>query len=102
MAEGGSRARFARQISLAGIGEEGQRRIERATARVPSRGLAGDIARAYVSRAGVGDVAEGPAEMAPSFVITPAAREVAEGSLVALREIIAALGGSWEGGNGRS
>ena len=85
------RARFARQILLIGVGEEGQRRIERSVARVPSRGLAGEVAGAYASRAGFRGVVDGPGETAPAFVRAPAARDVIGGSLAVLREILAAI-----------
>jgi hypothetical protein len=89
--EATTRARYVRQIVLTGVGEEGQSRIAQSVARVPREGLAGEIARAYATRAGCRAVEDGPAEAAPSFVETPAARDVVSGSLAALREIVRAL-----------
>ena len=83
------RARYARHLTLAGIGEEGQEKLGRATASVPAAGLAGAVATRYAERAGFGRVEAGPPGegLAPEFVTTQAAREVVEGSLAALEAL---------------
>jgi adenylyltransferase/sulfurtransferase len=88
------RARYARQMLVAEIGEAGQARLLAATARVAGDGLHHEIATAYASRAGIGTVLAGPIDdaLAPSFVSTPAARAVIAGSRAALASIRAALG----------
>lgn len=86
--------RHARQMLLAEIGEEGQRRLGAATAAVAGAGLAHEIATAYAARAGMGHVAPGTVDtslLCPPFVEYPAARAVVAGSRAALAAMRAAL-----------
>jgi hypothetical protein len=48
--------RHARQSRLAGVGAEGQARIEAASVDVPLRGFAGEVAARYLAGAGVGSL----------------------------------------------
>jgi hypothetical protein len=94
------RARFARHLMLAEVGEEGQARLcaASATLAVGGRGpLATEVALLYLARAGVENVARSDeaADPEPWVVIelrAPGAREVADGSLAALAAIRDALG----------
>lgn len=89
--------RYLRQIILAGVGEEGQRRLAASSATVGGDSLAQRIAATYCERAGFGRVEPGSVEveqLSPREVITePAAREVLAGSRAALRQILLAVGG---------
>jgi hypothetical protein len=93
------RARYLRQILLAGVGEEGQQRL--AAARVTLPGGIDEptlsVARRYLARAGLAAVDEGgPPSPPPAWtnkaVSDPSARAVLEGSLLALDRIKRALG----------
>lgn len=95
------RARFLRHLVLTEIGEAGQRRLSRASCEVPSAtasALELDVAQRYLTRAGVASVRSTPEPSieAPAWVTTPAAREVLQGSLAALREIRRALDPSFD------
>ncbi len=46
--------RHARQIRLAEVGEEGQARLERASAPITERGVAGETMARYLTAAGIG------------------------------------------------
>ena len=112
--------RHTRQIRLADVGPEGQRRIARAVVDVPGQGLAAEVAARYLAGAGVaalrvqdGAVAaaargvdsavritidpalpgadETAAAEALAHLADPAARAVAEGSLLALAALRLAL-----------
>lgn len=106
--------RHARQALLAGVGAEGQARIERASVDVPLDGFAADVAARYLAGAGVGRVHVRAAELAegaraidagvrvdvdPSLGLATehvdlddaGARDLARGALCALRAIRAAL-----------
>jgi molybdopterin/thiamine biosynthesis adenylyltransferase len=107
--------RHARQALLAGVGAEGQARIERASVDIPLDGFAADVAARYLAGAGVGRVRVRAAELAegaraidagvrvdvdPSLGLTTTehvdlddagARDLARGALCALRAIRAAL-----------
>jgi len=86
--------RYARQMLLAEIGEEGQRRLGAAVAAVAGPGLRHEIATSYARRAGIGDVAAGTVDesaLAPSFLELPATRAVVAGSRAALSVLRAAV-----------
>jgi hypothetical protein len=85
--------RYARQMLLVEIGENGQRLLEAATADLGGVGLDHEVAEAYARRAGIGSVAQGTIEgaLAPSFLENPAARAVVAGSRAALSAVRAAL-----------
>jgi|ERR1700722_12251375 hypothetical protein len=110
--------RHSRQSRLADVGPEGQKRIARAVAVVPGTGLAAAVAARYLAGAGVAvvrvkDEAAGAAaravdpgvrvEIDPDLpgsapeaellqvLSDPSARELAAGSLLALRVLRAAL-----------
>lgn len=85
--------RFARQIIVEGVGEEGQRRLAEATAPVAGSGLAHEIATSYASRAGVGSITAGPIDVAlgSDFLELDAARAVVAGSRAALAVIRGAI-----------
>lgn len=85
------RVRFSRQLVLVEIGERGQAAIAATTARVPTAGFAGEVARAYAVRAGFTDVAEGPPCDVPAWVTTPAARELVSGAMAAVAAVRAAV-----------
>jgi hypothetical protein len=92
-----SRARWARQILLAEVGVEGQRRIASAVAPVSGAGLEHEVASLYASRAGArtaaGDVDVD--ELAPRAVVTvPEAARVLAGARAALRVLARAVEGS--------
>jgi hypothetical protein len=79
--------RYARQMLLAEIGEDGQRRLAAAVARVAGQGLAHEIATAYAKRAGVGTVVPGAIDgsrLAPGFLEHAAPRAVVAGSRATL------------------
>ena len=81
--------RFARQIIVDGVGEDGQRRLAEATAPVLGSGLAHEIATSYASRAGVGRIVPGSIDPAleTGFLELGAARDVVAGSRAALATI---------------
>ncbi len=86
--------RYARQMLLAEIGEEGQRRFGSASAAVTGDGLGHEIATAYARRAGIGQIVQGPVDehaLAPSFLQLAAPRAVVAGSRAALAALRAAL-----------
>jgi len=86
--------RYARQMLLPEIGEEGQRRLAAAVASVEGEGLRHEIATAYARRAGIGRVAPGPIDelgLAPSFLEHAAPRAVVAGSRAALASLRDAL-----------
>lgn len=91
------RARFARHLSLQGVGEAGQQRFAAASVVVHGSELAGAIAERYLTRAGVGEVTlvEHPSLARPAWLddelTTSGAREVAAGSLEALEALCAVL-----------
>ena len=87
--------RYARQMLLAEIGEDGQRRVASATAAVTGEGLAHEVATSYASRAGIGILAPGDIDeraLAPSFLEHAAPRAVVAGSRASLAALRAALG----------
>ena len=88
--------RYLRQIILAGVGDEGQRRLASATASVGGIGLAHEIASAYCERAGFAGIDDGPIDierLAPiELVAETPAREVLAGSRAGLAEMRRALG----------
>src|SRR5262249_3284771 len=92
------RARYARQIMLVEIGEDGQSRLEGPTATVGGDGLAHEVAEAYARRAGIERIERGTIDgrLAPAFLENAAARAVVAGSRAALAVMRAALrmGGS--------
>jgi hypothetical protein len=95
--------RYARQMLLAEIGEEGQRRLGSAVAAVSGEGLVHEIATSYARRAGVGNIAGGQideSERAPSFLEHAAPRAMVAGSRAALAALRAAL--LADGGGSRS
>ena len=86
--------RYARQMLLAEIGEEGQRRLEAAVAAVEGEGLRHEIATTYARRAGIGRVTPGPIDeqcLAPSFLEHAGPRAVVAGSRAALSSLRDAL-----------
>ncbi|HMI86144.1 MAG TPA: hypothetical protein VK550_18745 [Polyangiaceae bacterium] len=86
--------RYARQMLLAEIGEEGQRRLGAAVAAVQGDGLGHEIATSYARRAGIGAMAPGTideARLAPSFLEYAAPRKVVAGSRAALSALRQAL-----------
>jgi hypothetical protein len=79
---------------VAEVGEDGQSRLEAATAALDGDGLAHAIAREYAARAGVGTIVAGAfdeSRLAPSFVENSAARSVVAGSRAALAAMRAVL-----------
>lgn len=91
------RARFLRQLLLAGWGEQGQSEVRRGVARVLGEGppLAREVARRYAERAGFEAFSQAPLDLdglAPTAVVTtPAAREVLAGArlaLAAMRDVV--------------
>ena len=87
--------RFSRQERLAEVGPHGQERIRRFAA-VVRGGEGADVARAYLSRAGVGSVSDEPAEAPLPFAHAAAfqfdaARVVGVGAWKALVELKRAL-----------
>ena len=88
--------RYARQMRLAEVGEEGQRRLGDALAAVDGEGLKHEMATAYARRAGVGGIAAGEVDescLAPSFIEHAAPRAVVAGSRAALAALRDALFG---------
>jgi hypothetical protein len=87
------RPRYVRQMLLAEIGEEGQQRLEVATAELAGDGLLHEIAATYAARAGIGRVVPGEvaSSLAPSFLENPAARAMVAGSRAALLAMRSAL-----------
>ena len=88
--------RYTRQMLLAEIGEEGQRRLGAATAAVTGSSLAHEVAAAYATRAGIGNVVPGvidEARSAPVFLEYGAPRAVVAGSRAALSAMRAAIFG---------
>ena len=91
--------KYARQARLDEVGEKGQRAIVEARARVGGGGLAHEVARLYLERAGT-LVVDGPTEdvTAPLVLadaelgLAPGAEEVGKGALAALVELRAVLG----------
>lgn len=85
--------RFARQILLAEVGEQGQRAIGRAEARVGGTSFAHEVATLYASGAGFAEIVPGEiVDEAPASIVTdPAARAVLAGARAALSEIRRAL-----------
>ncbi|HKQ67748.1 MAG TPA: hypothetical protein VJT73_00340, partial [Polyangiaceae bacterium] len=78
--------RYVRQTIVAGIGDDGQSRIERAEVALGGEGLRHDVATVYAVRAGVLRVVHGSIDessLAPSFLENPAARAVASGARAA-------------------
>jgi len=87
-------ARWVRQMLVAEIGEAGQARLAKGTARVAGEGLAHEIGMAYALRADIGRVVPGPideARLAPAFLRAPAARAMVAGSRAALSALRSAL-----------
>ena len=87
--------RYARQMLLPEIGEEGQRRLGSATASVAGDGLVHEIAATYAARAGMGRIARGPIDehaLAPSFLQHAAPRATVAGARSALAALRDALG----------
>jgi len=86
--------RYARQMLLPEIGEDGQRRLGAAVAQVAGHGLGHEIATAYALRAGMGSVGPGKVDelaLAPSFVEHAGPRAVIAGSRAALASLRDAL-----------
>ena len=81
------RARFARQLLLPEIGQEGQTRIIAATAAVGGTTLAHAVAQRYCERAGFAAIEAGDI-VAETNLGDPAARDVLAGSRQAVREIL--------------
>jgi hypothetical protein len=84
------RQRYARQMLLAEIGEEGQETLARSVARLAGPGLGHEIAEMYAVRAGLGGVVAGELDesaLSPAFLRLPAARAVVAGSRAALLAI---------------
>ena len=86
--------RYARQMRLAEVGEDGQRRLGDAMAAVAGEGLKHEIATAYARRAGIGRITNGEVDdacLAPSFLEHAAPRAVVAGSRAALAVLREAL-----------
>jgi hypothetical protein len=86
--------RYARQMRLAEVGEDGQRRLAEAMAAVDGEGLKHEIATAYARRAGMGGIVAGEIDasyLAPAFIEHEAPRAVVAGSRAALAALRAAL-----------
>lgn len=84
-------ARYARQLLLPEIGAIGQARIMDATANIDGDGLAHEVARRYVERAGFGSVAAGAIAAAPAWVKHDTARDVLAGSRAAVSALLTVL-----------
>lgn len=88
-------ARFLRQVLLPEIGEQGQRRIEGASAAVGGASLAHEVARLYAAGAGFAAITPGEIDvdaLAPAGMVKEAAaREVLAGARAALAELRRAL-----------
>ena len=88
--------RYARQMRLVEVGEEGQRRLGNAMAAVAGEGLKHEMATDYARRAGIGGIAAGEVDescLAPSFIEHAAPRAVVAGSRAALAALREALFG---------
>lgn len=87
-------ARYGRQILLAEIGVEGQRRLKHARAFVGGDGLAHRVAVRYAERAGFSGIEKGSVSieaLAPFPIVSfAAAREVVAGARAALEALRAA------------
>ena len=85
--------RYARQLLLVEIGENGQRLLQAASADLGGVGLDHEVAVAYATRAGIGNIGCGAIDgtLAPSFLENPAARAVVAGSRAALSAMRTAL-----------
>jgi hypothetical protein len=94
--------RYARQIIVTGVGEDGQRRLLEAEAAVAGSGLSHEVATSYAARAGVARIVPGAIDpaLAPSFLELEASRAVVAGSRAALAALRAALEGPREGALG--
>ncbi|MCS6898900.1 MAG: hypothetical protein RMJ98_04505 [Myxococcales bacterium] len=90
------RRRYARHLTLPGVGEQGQRRLHAASVEIQGSGLRGWVARRYLEAAGVGEVrqgargSEGPRWLLEELVEGPS-REVTAGALEALEQLREAL-----------
>ena len=86
-----SASRFVRQILLPEIGDDGQRRLASAVARVSGASLAHEVASRYAVGAGFGRALPGDIDvdrLAPPELVTSApAREVLAGARAALAEL---------------
>lgn len=91
--------RYARQMIVAGVGEDGQRRILEAQGAVAGVGLSHEVATSYASRAGITRIAPGEIDpaLAPEFLELAAPRAIVAGSRAALAVLRAAIDGSSEG-----
>jgi hypothetical protein len=90
------RRRYARHLTLPGVGEEGQQRLGATVAEVRGRGLRGWVAQRYLEAAGVGEVREGDGpDEGPAWLgealREEASREVTAGALEALARLREAL-----------
>lgn len=87
--------RFVRQMLVAEIGDAGQRAICAGEAAVLGPSAAHAVAERYARAAGFESFVPGEVrdELAPSFVVEPAARAVLSGSRAALSEIVRAARG---------
>ena len=85
--------RYARQLLLVEIGENGQRLLEAASADLGGGGLDHEVAVAYATRAGIGNIGSGAIDgtLAPSFLENSAARAMVAGSRAALSAMRTAL-----------
>jgi hypothetical protein len=91
--------RYARQIIVAGVGEDGQRRLFEAEAPVAGRGLSHEVATSYATRAGVSRIVPGAIDpaLAPPFLELAATRDVVAGSRAALAALRGAIDASSAG-----
>ena len=92
--------RYARQMRLAEVGEDGQRRLGDAIAAVAGEGLKHEMATAYARRAGVGGIVAGEIDescLTPAFIEHAAPRAVVAGSRAALAALRDALFGKASG-----
>lgn len=89
------RLRYTRQIRLPEIGEAGQARLAESAVAPSAEGYARVIETTYLTLAGVGRIAEGRgdahADVEALQIRDPAARDVAEGALLALVALRKAL-----------
>ena len=88
--------RYTRQVRLAEVGEEGQRRLAEATVRPRCCGVAGEIEARYLVAAGVGALGDADLAVAggagegtpqPFAELDPGAREFALGAAAALASL---------------
>jgi hypothetical protein len=95
--------RFLRHHLLAGIGPDGQARVQRSAARLSGPGEAHEIAELYARASGFASVTAGAIDLdalAPEDVVrTPAARAVCAGARAALVELRLAARGGLGGGD---